>query len=165
VLASDGIGFCQEGEAIVHAGELGGLAYLSLSVFVGTFQDSLPNVLCQRLVRVGGVGQLGSYPGFCDFLVSVHPVIYVPCALCQGFIGFLDSDHSLIVLLIVLPHSSESCRRSFSDCFCCRAMVRSQAAGLASSKACSVMVIPSAICNRSLGASSLSMLKSEDVIL
>jgi len=96
VLASSGIGLRQESEGIVYAGELGGLAYLSPIVFVGTFQDSLPNVLCQRLVRVGGVCQLGSYPDFCDFLVSVHPVIYVPCALSKGLIGLLDSDHPLI---------------------------------------------------------------------
>jgi len=67
-----------------------------LIVFVGTFQDGLPNVLYQRLVHIGGVHQLGPYPGFCDSFVSVQPVIYVPCALSQGLIGFLDSDHPLI---------------------------------------------------------------------
>ena len=96
MLASSNIGLSQESEGIVYMDELGGLAYLPLVVFIGTLQDGLPNVQCQHLVCVGCVRQLGSYPGFCDFLVSVYPVIYVPSAFSQGLIGFLDSDHSLI---------------------------------------------------------------------
>ena len=96
MLASSGVSLCQKSKGNVHASELGGLAYLLLFVFVGTFQDGLPNVLYQCLVRIGGICQLGSYPGFCDFLVSVHPVIYVSCAISQDLIGFLDSDHPLI---------------------------------------------------------------------
>jgi len=96
VLAASNVGLSQESEGVVYPGELGGLAYLPLAVLIGTFPDGLPTVLCQRLVCIGCVHQLGSYPGFCDFLVSVYPVIYIPGALDQGSIGFPDPDHSLI---------------------------------------------------------------------
>jgi len=99
VLASSNIGLSKESEGVIYAGELGGLVYLLLVVFNGMFQDGLPNVLRQCLVCVGCVRQLGSYSGFCDFLVSVYPVIYIPGTLSQGLICFLDSDHSLIGLI------------------------------------------------------------------
>jgi len=96
MLASSNVGLSQESESVVQAGELGGLAYLPLVVFVGSFQDGLPHVLCQRLIGISCVRQLGLYPDFCDFFVSVYLVIYVPGALSQGVIGLLDSDDSLI---------------------------------------------------------------------
>ena len=55
VLASSNVGLSQESKGVVYMGELGGLVYLPLVVFVGMFQDGLPNILCQRLVCVGYV--------------------------------------------------------------------------------------------------------------
>ena len=72
MLASTNVSLSQEGKGVIYADELGGLAYLPLVVFVGSFQDGLPHVLRQCLVSIGCVRQLGSYPGFCDFLVSVY---------------------------------------------------------------------------------------------
>jgi len=99
VLASSNIGLSQEGEGIVYASELGGLAYLLLVDFVGMFQDGLPHVLCQCLICVGHIHWLGSYPGFCNLLVNIYPVIYVPGPLSKGPLGFLDSDHPSIGLI------------------------------------------------------------------
>ena len=99
MLASSNVGLGQEGEGAVYARELGGLAYLPLVVFVGMFQDGLPNVVCQHLICVGRVCELGSYPGCCDLLVSIYPVIYIPGPLSQGPIDFLDLDHPSIGLI------------------------------------------------------------------
>jgi len=96
MLALSSVGLSQESESVVYVGELGGLAYLPLVVFVGSFQDGLPHILHQRLIGIGCVHQLGSYPGFYDFPVSVYSVIYVPGAFSQGVVGLLDSDYSLI---------------------------------------------------------------------
>jgi len=96
MLASGRIGFGEECEGVVDPGELGCLAYLSLVVFVGSFQNALPYVLRERLISVCGIGQFGMNPSFCDFFVSVYSVIYVPGSFCQSSVGFFDPLHSLI---------------------------------------------------------------------
>ena len=96
MLASGRVCFRKERQGVVYAGELGRLAYLSLVVLVGPFQNGMPYIMRERLIRVCSVGQLGADPGFCDFFVSVSSVIYIPCSFCQGSVGFFDSLHSLI---------------------------------------------------------------------
>ena len=96
MLASGSVGFGQECEGVVYAGDLHGLAYLPLVILAGSFHYSLPDVLREHLVGIGGAGQFTVHPGFCDFLVSVYPVIYEPSAFGQGLVGFLDSLHSLV---------------------------------------------------------------------
>ena len=91
-----GVGFGQEGEGIIYAGELGGLPYLPLVIVVGSFLDGWPDVLRERLVGVCCDRQLAAYPGFCDRFVSMYPVVYIPGAFGQGSVGFFDSLHSLI---------------------------------------------------------------------
>ena len=96
MLASISIGLGEERTGVIDPGELGCLAYPSLVVLVGSFQNCLPYVIRERLIGVCGAGQLGATPGFCDFFVSMYSVIYIPCALCQCPVDFFDSLHSLI---------------------------------------------------------------------
>ena len=96
MLTSDGVGFGQEGQSIVYPGELGGLTYLPLVGFVRSLENGLPDILGEGLVGVGCICQFAMYPRFCDFFVSVYLVIYVPGALHQCLICFLDSLHLLI---------------------------------------------------------------------
>jgi len=96
MLASGHVGFGEKCEGVVDPGELGCLAYLSLVVLVGSFQNGLPYVMRERLISVCGIGQLGANPTFCDFFVSVYSVIYVPGAFRQNSVGLFDSLHSLI---------------------------------------------------------------------
>jgi len=143
MLASGSVGFGEECEGVVDSGELGCLAYLPLVVLVGSFQNGLPYVMRERLISLCSICQLSANPDFCDFFVSVYPVIYVPGAFWQCSVDLLDSLHSLSVMSIALPHNLVSCLRSLSTCLCCRAMVRTQTAGLASSIACSGAGVPS----------------------
>jgi len=96
VLASGSVSLYQVGKSIVHAGELGSLAYLPLFVFLGSIQDDLPNVLREGLVGIRCIRQLAANPCFCDFLVSVDSVIYIPDPFGQHLLGFLDLLYSLI---------------------------------------------------------------------
>jgi len=90
VLASGRVGFSKKYKGIFDPGELGCLAYLLLVVLIGSFQNGLPYVMRECLISIYGVAQLGANPGFCDFLVSVYSVIYVPCAFCQCSVGFFN---------------------------------------------------------------------------
>ena len=96
MLALDGVGFGKEGESVVYPSVLGGLAYLPLVVLIRSLENGLPDILHEGLVGVVFVCQYAAYPCFCDFFVSVYSVIYVPGALHQCPISFLDSLHSLI---------------------------------------------------------------------
>jgi len=52
VLIPGHVGFRQKGQDIVYPGQLSGLTYLSLVGLVGPFDDGLPDVSGERLVRV-----------------------------------------------------------------------------------------------------------------
>jgi len=62
MLALGSIGLGEEREGVVDPGELGCLAYLSLVVLVGSFQNGLPYVMREPLVSVCGIGQLSANP-------------------------------------------------------------------------------------------------------
>jgi len=64
MLASDGVRLVQEGERVHYPSKLDSLAYLSLVVFAGPFQDGLPDIVHERLVGVCYVCQLAAYLGF-----------------------------------------------------------------------------------------------------
>ena len=96
MLASGSVGFGQEGESVVYAGELGSLTFLPLVVLVRSLENSLPDILHEGLVGIGCVCQFAAYPRFCNFFVSIYSVIYVPGTLRQRPICFLDSLHLLI---------------------------------------------------------------------
>jgi len=55
VLTPHGVGFGQEGQAIVYPDKLGSLTYLPLVVFLHSLNDGLPHILRESLVRVGCV--------------------------------------------------------------------------------------------------------------
>lgn len=96
MLSSGGVGFPLEGQYVVYAGELGGLAYLALVVFGCSFDDCLPDVLGQRLVCICCMGQFTVNPYLCDLFISVYLVIHIPSAFCQHQVGLFDVLHVLV---------------------------------------------------------------------
>jgi len=96
VLVPGFVGFHQKGQGIVDPGQLSGLAHLSLVGLVGPLDDGLPDVSGERLIRVCRFRQLATYPFFCDFLISVDSVIYVPSAFRQGLIGLFNLPRSTV---------------------------------------------------------------------
>jgi len=65
------IGFSQKRQRVVDAGQLRGLANLSLIRFLGAFDDCLPYIPGEGLVGICRNGQFAVYQFFCDFFVSV----------------------------------------------------------------------------------------------
>ena len=108
MLTLGGIDLGQEGKDIVYVEELSGLADLLLVILLGAFHHSLPDVLGKHLVGVSCICQFAVSSGFCDFFVSMYSVIYVPGALCQSLVSFLDLPYSSVCPInCVAAHLSE----------------------------------------------------------